>query len=167
MTLVTTPPIRERLNNNFVNLFKVSARRHDDGSSSQKLTPAIERLVKNELLAIKSLSVAKADAIFLLDRYDITFTLSNKFSGHFVLLRGLLEFSRPKSIRITSSSIDKSFHVEFSENDADRIVTYLETILKWLVKEINFKVSLRTIINFQEKMKREQSILYANLKLTA
>ncbi len=166
MTLVTTPSIRERLNYNFVNLFKLSGRT-DLPIQGQQLNSAVDRLVKHELLSIKSLSVAKADAIFLVDRYDITFTLSNKFAEHFVLLRGLLEFSRPKTIRIISSPIDKSFHVEFSENEADHLVIHMETVLNWLVKEIKFKESLRTLINFEEKMKREQARLYANLKLSA
>ena len=166
MTLVTTPSIRERLNYNFVNLFKLSGRR-DLAIQSRQLNSAIDRLVKHQLLSIKSFSVAEADAIFLVDRYNLTFTLSNKFAEHFVLLRGLLEFSRPKTIRIVSSPIDKSFHVEFSENEADHLVTHMETILTWLVKEIKFKESLSALINFEEKMKREQARLYANLKLSA
>ena len=71
MTLVTTPSIRERLNYNFVNLFKLSGRT-DLPIQGQQLNSAVDRLVKHELLSIKSLSVAKADAIFLVDRYDIT-----------------------------------------------------------------------------------------------
>jgi hypothetical protein len=166
MTLVTTPSIRERLNNNFVNFFKVATWR-DEASSPQRLTPAIERLVKNEILAIKSLSVSKADAIFIVDRYDITFTLSNKFAEHFVLLRGLLEFSRPKTIRIISNRTDNTFHVLLSEEDDDHFVAHLEKILSWLVREINFKKSLKAMVNFEKKVKREQEILYANLRLTA
>jgi hypothetical protein len=166
MTLVTTPSIRERLNNNFVNLFKAPSRT-DEANSFQKLPPVIERLVKNELLAIKSISVSKADAIFLVNRYEITFSLSNKFAEHFVLLRGLIEFSKPKTIRITASRTDNTFHLSFSEGEADHFVAHLEKILDWLVREIRFKKSLKALVTFEKKVKREQEILYANLKLTA
>ena len=166
MTLVTTPSIRERLNYNFVNLFKVLSRR-DLANSPGKWNSAIDRLVTRDLLTVKSQSVAKADAIFPLDRYNITFTLPNKYTDHFVLLRGLLEFSRPRTIKIISSALDRSFYVEFSENQAEHFVTYLETILNSLVKEIKFKESLRALIIFEEKVKLEQAVLYANLKLSA
>lgn len=166
MTLVTTPSIWERLNYNFVNLFKSSSRR-EHAIPSQKLHATIQRLINHDLLSVRNLSVAKADAIFLFDRYNITFTLSNKFAGHFVLLRGLLEFSRPRTIKISANASDKTFHVELSENEADYFVSYVETILKSLLKEIKFKESLRALINFEQKVKREQVLLYANLKLSA
>lgn len=166
MTLVTTPSIRERLNYNFVNLFKSSSRR-ELAIPSQKLNAAIQRLIKHDLLSVKALSVAKADAIFLFDRYDLTFTLTNKYAGYFVLLRGLLEFSRPRTIRINHSTGDKSFRIEFSEKEADHIVSYIETMLNSLLKEIKFKESLRALINFEQKVKREQALLYTNLKLSA
>lgn len=166
MTVVTTPSIRERLNYNFVNLFKSSGRR-ELAVPSQKLNATIQRLIKHDLLSVKSVSVAKADAIFLFDRYDLTFTLTKKYAGHFVLLRGLLEFSRPRTIKINSNTSDKSFRVEFSEKEADHIVSYIEAMLNSLLKEIKFKDSLRTLINFEQKVKREQALLYANLKLSA
>ena len=166
MTLVTIPSIRERLNYNFVSLFKVSSKT-DLVNSPRKLNSAIGRLVTHDLLSIKSLSVAKADGIFPVDRYNITFALSNKFADHFVLLRGLLEFGRPRTIKIIPSARDRNFYVEFSGNDAGHFVTHLEAILNSLVKEIKFKESLRALITFEEKVKREQAVLYANLKLSA
>ncbi len=147
MTLVTTPSIWERLNYNFVNLFKSSSRR-ELAVPSQKLNATVQRLIKNDLLSVKSVSVAKADAIFLFDRYNLTFTLTNKYAGQFVLLRGLFEFSRPRNININSNTSDKSFRIEFSEKEADHIVSYIETMLNSLLKEIKFKESLRALINF-------------------
>jgi len=166
MTLVTTISIRERMNYNFVNLFKAVS---GFGKSTvpSKLNPAVDRLVKNKLVSIASLSVTKADAIFHVDRFNLTFTLSNENAEHFVLLRGLLEFSRPKTIKIISNSTDKTFRAAFSEKDADHFVTYLETILNRLIREIKFKKSLRALIAFESKVKREQAILYADLKLSA
>ena len=167
MTLVTTPSIKERLNYNFVNLFKNSRKLVEAVDLPQKPNPAIDRLIKNEIISIKSLTTSPADGIFLLDRYAITFRLSDKFANHFVLLRGLLEFSRPKTIEITPNAIDKTFYVELSKTQADHFVTHLDTILGWLIKEIKFKESLKALITFEKKVKREQAILYANMRQSA
>ena len=166
MTLGTTPSIKDRLNYNFVNLFRSSNRR-EFPISSQNVNPVIYRLVKHELLSIKTLSVSKADEIFLFDRYNITFTLSDKFANHFVLMRGLLEFSRPGKIKIISNVNDRSFHVDISERDADDLLTHLEITLNALVKEIKFKESLRALINFEEKVKQGQARLFASLRQSA
>lgn len=167
MTLVTTPSIKERLNYNFVNLFKTSRKLVRAIDLPQKRNSSIDRLIKNEIISIKSLTTVPADGIFLLDRYAITFRLTDKFANHFVLLRGLLEFSRPKTIKITSNAIDKTFHVELSETQANHFVNYLDMKLGWLMKEIKFKESLRALIIFEKKVKREQAILYANMKISA
>jgi hypothetical protein len=167
MTLVTTPSIKERLNYNFVNLFKTSRKLVKAVDLPQQPNPAIDRLLKNEIISIRSLTTSPADGIFLVDRYAITFRLSDKFADHFVLLRGLLEFSRPKTLEITPNATNKTFHVEFSETQADHFVTHLDTVLGWLIKEIKFKESLRALITFEKKVKREQAILYANMRQSA
>lgn len=167
MTLVTTPSIKESLNYNFVNLFKTSRKLVKAVDLPQKANTAIDNLIKNEIISVKTLTTSSADEIFLLDRYAITFKLSDKFANHFVLLRGLLEFSRPKTIEITTNATDKTFHVELSETQADHFVTHLDTILGWLIKEIKFKESLRALITFEKKVKREQAILYANMRRSA
>jgi hypothetical protein len=167
MTLVATPSIKERLNYNFVNLFKTSRKLVKAVDLPRKPNPAIDRLIKNEIIFISSLTTSPADGIFLLDRYAITFRLSDKFSNHFVLLRGLLEFSRPKTIVITPNATDKTFHIALSETQADHFVAHLDTILGWLIKEIKFKESLRALITFEKKVKREQAIFYANMRKSA
>lgn len=165
MTLVATPSIKEKLNNNSFNLFKAPGK--PTAVIALKSNTVIDRLNKNEIIYIKSFTAAPADGLFLHARYAITFSLKDKFATHFVLLRGLLEFSRPKTIKIMPNTISKNFYIELSENQVEHFVTYLETIVAWLMKEIKFKEALRALITFEKEVKHKQATLYANLRASA
>src|SRR5688572_4044286 len=70
------------------------------------------RWLENSVLLkpVKSTTIA-ANKIFLTDRVIIKFELSDEYREHFVLLRGLLEFSRPKEITISVQRADKTFEL--------------------------------------------------------
>lgn len=158
MTLVTTPSIRERLNHDIFDLFRTSSRKLSTFDFSKKDNHAIDRLTKNKIISVSSVNFMHPD------RYEVGFTLTNKFASHFVLLRGLLEFSRPKTIKVTANRADQSFYTEFSESQADDVVSYIETITGWFVKETKFKEAVRALIIFEQKVKREHAMLYAKMK---
>lgn len=117
----------------------------------------------NLLKPVKSTTIA-ANKIFLTDRVIIKFELSNDYRKHFVLLRGLLEFSRPKGIVISAHSSEKIFELHIGNNQAAAVISYLDIILKSFIKEINFKKSLKSVLRFEQTMKLQQAKLYNNLK---
>jgi hypothetical protein len=164
MTLVTTPSIMERLNHDFIDVFRTLHSTRGTVYFSMKKNDAIDRLGKNKIITVSSIKYTPADGILLIDRYAVSFTLADKLASHFVLLRGLLEFSRPNTIKIIATPTDKTFYTEFTESQADDVVTYIETIAEWLVKEIKFKKALRALIIFEKRVKREHAILYAKMQ---
>jgi hypothetical protein len=161
MTLVTTPSIRERLNHDLINIYRTS---RSTVYFSKKENDAIDRLTKNKILTVSSIKFTPAGGILFTDHYAISFSLTDKLASHFVLLRGLLEFSRPKTMKVTADSTDKTFYTEFTESQVDDVVTYIETIAGWLVKEIRFKEALRSLIIFEKSVKRTYAELYAEMQ---
>lgn len=101
------------------------------------------------------------------DLLDIRFRLSDRGQKNFVLLRGLLEFSRPKGINISSDIHDRSFKLLLTEDQAPAVTSYLQAISERFHKEIEFKASLKKILHFENAMKIEQAKLYQSLQACA
>ena len=98
------------------------------------------------------------------DSTIIKFELSNDYREYFVLLRGLLEFSRPKEIMISVNSSEKTFEVYVSASQHEAVIAYLEIILEFFLKEINFKKLLKSVLQFEHTLKQRQAVLYSSLK---
>jgi hypothetical protein len=171
MTLATTRPERERQNYNFLAVFNNAKK----SSTEVEVAPEIiqENTVENRLasilahsqtLSIVSFKVIPAGKLFVSNKYLITVKLTEQFATNFVVLRGLLEFSRPKNITMSSRTKDQTFEIELLETHADHFLTYIQTILGWLINEIKFKQALKAIIKFENRVKQEQAILYSNMR---
>src|SRR5688572_7296272 len=171
MTLATTRPEQERQNYNFLAVFNNAKK----SSAAVEVAPDIirENTVQNRLanilahsqaLSIVSFKVIPAGKLFVSNKYLITVKLTEQFASNFVLLRGLLEFSRPKDIIISSQAKDQTFEIEVLETQANYLLSYIETIIGWLIKEIKFKSALKAIISFENRVKQEQAILYSSMR---
>lgn len=117
------------------------------------------------LKPVKSTTIA-ANRIFLTDRVIIKFELSNDYREHFVLLRGLLEFSRPKGIAISAHNSEKNFELHIGNDQAAAVISYLHIILQSFIKEINFKKALKSVLVFEQTVKQQQAKLYNTLKVS-
>ena len=138
---------------------KVSAR--PKGRAEDLLFQWLEN--SNLLKPVKSTTIT-ANKIFPTDRVLIKFELSNDYRDHFILLRGLLEFSRPKEIAISAHNSEKTFELHIRIDQAAAVRSYLEIILKLFINEINFKKALKSVLQFEHTMKQQQTKLYSNLK---
>ena len=98
------------------------------------------------------------------DRVTIKFRMSDAYSEHFALFRGLLAFNHVKEISIASNTSERTFETNVDNDQATTVTAHLDTITDLLNKELNFKKSLRTLLKFEEAMKRQQSKLYQALK---
>jgi hypothetical protein len=107
-----------------------------------------------------------AGEIFGADQVIVKFSLRDLYQDQFVLLRGLLEFSRPKEISISSNNSEKTFQLHFGRDKVLAITTYLDKILALFAKEIRFKESLKAVIRFEQATRLEQSRLYRELRTT-
>jgi hypothetical protein len=166
MTQIITLPARERLNYILVNSAKRSLEFNPTDVRPELTIKSdlLDRLHSSQIILIEESNEISSDRIFPHVRHFITFKLSTPFTKHFVLLRGLLVFGGIKNMKLSVSRTDKTFHAEVSETQLEHFVYHIETILKFLLKEIKFKEGLRDLINFEKTMKREQDILFAKLQ---
>jgi hypothetical protein len=156
---------------NFFNLF-ISSKRTDNKSHDE---PTHKHIVDNSLQrwfersnVIRSVTfkAIPAGEIFQADQVIVKFRLEDLYQDQFVLLRGLLEFSRPKEISISSNKGEKSFQFQIGRDKVLAISTYLDKIIDLFVKEIRFKESLKAVIRFEQATRVEQTRLYRELRTT-
>ena len=158
---------------NFHNFdFKVSEKSYINATSkasnisglAEPDTKLITWLNGSKIVTTLNYRLISAGKLFQHDRLVLKFGLTEQYTGNFVLLRGLIEFSRPKEISITSDRINKSFELELNTSETQIIQEYLEKIFKWLLKEIKFKAVLKEVIELQNRVRAEQDILYSKMK---
>ena len=170
MALATSLQEKERRDYNFITVFTnapnvnvetQSIENHNIGEASDRL---LTRLNKTQVLSVIASKVVPAGALFVSNKYIVRVKLLPEFSKSFVLFRGLLEFSRPKSVTIVSYSKDEIFEIEILETQIEYILSYIETMVGWLIREIRFKEALGAIIRFEKRVKQEQASLYSKMQ---
>ena len=92
------------------------------------------------------------------------FSLSERFSNHFILLKGLFAFHNIPSVSIHADRASRTFKVEIRADQAQDIIDYFNLIINSLVKEINFKRILKGVIKLEQRIKRERDLAYGSLK---
>jgi hypothetical protein len=129
--------------------------------------PMLRWFEKSKYLTVVNTKFLSAGNIFQVNHVIVRFKLSSAYHDRFILLRGLLEFSRPKNISISTNTAEKTFELRVSDDQVQFIRTYLDTILSLLVKEIKFKASLNSVLKFEQSFKSQQSKLYEELRSLA
>ncbi len=99
-------------------------------------------------------------------QFFVEFRLREAYQNHFVLLRALFEFSRPKDIAVVTHNDTRSFEIRLQGERMSNLLPYLEIITDRLLKEIQFKASLKAIIHHEAKVKQEQLKLYHSLRMS-
>ena len=156
---------------NFLNVFirsKTTPDNVDDIASKEAaVNPILDWFEKSSILEPVEFKSIPAGKIFQSDRAIVKFRLSGIYHEHFVLFRGLLEFSRPKQIAISFNNSERTFELFVGTDQASAVTEYLDLILKLLIQEIKFKKSLKAILRFEESVRVEQSRLYSELQASA
>lgn len=141
-------------------LFISKGQKRQQRTSGNLLTEWLER--SPLLFPVQSFSLPAGNTFFP-DQLLLKFRLREEYQHNFVLLRGLLEFSRPKKIVITANNSERTFEMWLTNDQAPDIIHYLEAIITRLLSEIKFKASLKMIIKYEERVRREQENLYKAL----
>ena len=156
---------------NFLNIFIRSKTTPESIGTLTSNVPAVNPLLnwfeKSSILQLVEVKSIPAGKIFQSDRAIVKFKLSGIYHDQFVLLRGLLAFSRPKRIAISFDNNERTFEVSVGTDQSAAVTEYLDLMLKLLIQEIKFKKSLKAILRFEESMRVEQSRLYKELRNSA
>jgi hypothetical protein len=81
----------------------------------------------------------------------------------FALLRGLIEFHRPKNFLFTYDTDAKQIEADVREVDYTAFLNFLVSVNQWLKNEVDFKAALRNVIEFEKKYRSEGAAVYAAL----
>lgn len=113
-------------NFNFVNIFNNSEKASSIPSSEQvseehAAHKFLEWLESSDIVTPVESTTISAGGLFPNNRLIVTFTLREAYKNSFVLLRGLLEFSRPKGIAISADTPDRTFQVQISADQVTSI----------------------------------------------
>jgi len=156
---------------NFLNVFirsKTTPENIDElASKDSAVNPILDWFGKSGILEPIEFKSIPAGKIFQSDRAIVKFKLSGIYLEHFVLFRGLLEFSRPKRISISFNNSERTFELFVGTDEVSTVTEYLDVIQKLLIQEIKFKKSLKAILRFEASVRAEQSRLYSELQASA
>lgn len=97
-------------------------------------------------------------------RTRMSFHIADAYKPNFVLLRGLIEFHRP---RWAAFQYDKKQHridTDISVDQVDQLTTFLSMVTLTLKKEIQFQYALKRAIEFEKRSKLEGDGIYSVLK---
>ncbi len=158
---------------NFSNLFvgsqKPATERNNLDSpalktKAKKTSALLYWLKQSDVFAPVEFQTIPGGEIFQTDLLIVKFKLSDRYRDQFVLLRGLLEFSRPIKISVSSTTSDKSFQLHVTEDKAEIVASYLDTIQGLFKNELRFKKSLKAVLRFERAVKYEQDKIYEELR---
>lgn len=98
-----------------------------------------------------------------LGKVQYTFNVSHRFVDQFALIKGLIDFHRPKDIQFRFNREEKSIQVRAHLHHVDFLVLFLHKVEEWLVSEVQFKMALKKIIQFEARYKSQRSAIYNSL----
>ena len=100
------------------------------------------------------------NAFYYKNRARLQFNVTNEFLSQFVLIRGLIEFIRPKHLRFTFTPDRKSMEIDLEVSEFDELNLLFRRVYSELRKEIRFKAALKRAIAFDQAYQRERAEIY-------
>ena len=94
------------------------------------------------------------------NRAQLSFTITREFLPYFILIKGLIEFSRSRDLRFSFNTDTKIFDVDLEINQLGDLSSLLMLVHGLLLKEIGFKRALKKAIQFEERYKLESAAVY-------
>jgi hypothetical protein len=99
-------------------------------------------------------------ASYYKNRARLHFNLTNEYLPHFILIRGLIEFNRPKHLKFTYASDRKRMEIDLEVSEFDELTKLFRTVYAEVRKEIQFKTVLRKQIAFEREYRLESAAVY-------
>jgi hypothetical protein len=103
----------------------------------------------------------RENSLYYNDRARISFTLAGEFSSHFILVKGLTEFYRPKHLKFAFDHNRKAFTIDLAVAEINDLSKLLRVVQQELLREISFKAALRRAIEFEKRYRLEAAEVYA------
>ena len=97
------------------------------------------------------------------ERARLHFAVADEFSKHFILIKGLIEFSRSSSLKFSFIADQKRIEINLEVNQFEELNQLFLTVHTEMLKEIRFKAALKKAIEFEQRYKQEAAKVYLTL----
>lgn len=124
------------------------------------LTESQEIVSLGGLSSVENQFYYESPAFYYKDRAKLGFRLTEKFQPYFAFIKGLIEFHRSRDLRFTFNRSEASFEIDLEIKHSGELDDFLVKIYGWLNQEIQFKATLKKIIQFENRYNREKAELY-------
>lgn len=98
------------------------------------------------------------------ERVRLHFTVAGSSPSDFTLVKGLIEFHRPKEFLFHYERKQNTISLVVGLNQIDPLATFLLQIEEWIRKEKRFRHALRIALDFEKRYQLERESVYAVLK---
>lgn len=102
-------------------------------------------------------------AFYYNERARLQFIVTDTFSTYFILIKGLIEFSRPNTLKFNFTSDQKIIETDLSINQFEELANLFHSVHKELHKEIRFKAALKRAIQFEQRYNQERAEVYSSV----
>lgn len=116
-----------------------------------------------DLSSVENQFYYQSPAFYYKDRAKLGFRLTERFQPYFALIKGLIEFHRSRDLRFTFNRPSASFEIDLEIKHSGDLNDFLVKVYGWLNQEIQFKATLKKIIQFENRYKLEKAALYNSL----
>jgi hypothetical protein len=94
------------------------------------------------------------------DRVKLQYRVSDLYKTHFILIKGLIEFYRPKESVFLFDARTHALEVSVDVAAYHRLEAFLQLVERWLLAEIEFKATLKRILQFENHYRAESVRMY-------
>jgi len=96
-------------------------------------------------------------------RIRISFSTADTYKRNFILIKGLIEFHRPKWLGFNYDKKQHGIETDIPAAQLDELATFVTMVTMWLKKEIQFQYALKRAIVFEKRYKLEGNGIYSVL----
>lgn len=133
-------------------------------SHTETFSGSVHTIVDAGPLLKESSLYSQSPLFFYKERVHLKFHVKTTYTPHFILLKGLLEFHRPKDFRFVFNVGEKSFETDIKISQLGFLEDFLDKVHTWINRELAFKSLLKQVVAFEKRYKTESEKWYHTQK---
>jgi hypothetical protein len=119
--------------------------------------------ITDEIQAPQAGFIDRSGVFLIRDNAHFSFHVSETFAPHFTLVKGLIEFNRPKDLLFTYDRVDKRIEIKIIRQQLESLAQFLHSVNEWLTQELRFKTQLKVVLDFEDRYRKERDLIYNGL----
>ena len=108
----------------------------------------------------------KVAPLYYKTRIHLQFSISERYRSQYVMIKGLIEFHRPKRFSFNYSAPPRVIEIDVDVKQLDELTLFLARVLVWLQRENQFRLALKIALEFESRYRLERDSVYQIMKKT-